>query len=72
MAEPLKTTPCKGCGKPVVFVRDAAGKTQILDPRAPCWIVDANGIAQRVQNAMVTHFATCSKANDFSKKGGSQ
>lgn len=29
--------PCKGCGKPVIFVRDDQGKTQILDARAPVY-----------------------------------
>jgi hypothetical protein len=59
-------------------VTDTAGKTQILDAVAPVWKIKIafepmmGGqiyIAERApQETFVTHFATCSKANQFSKK----
>lgn len=65
---------CKGCDKEIVFARDAEGKMHILDPKPDCWAV-TNGVAVRVRGAMVSHFATCPKAKEFShgahKAGGS-
>lgn len=64
--------PCKSaeCGKPVVFARDPDGKPIVLDPRPPVYLVvtDARGThCKRMHDAMVSHFATCKRANDFSK-----
>lgn len=69
------TTPCRGCGKQVVFITDNNGKRQVLDPVSPVfhrikdpdsgthfWIQETGG------QAMVSHFRTCSRANDFSGK----
>lgn len=62
---------CKGCGKEVIFAVDENGKTQVLDKSAPVYV--ENGVGhmrgpgvQRENRGYVTHFATCSKANDFS------
>lgn len=33
----MKTVPCKGCGKPVIFVKDEKGTTQVLDASAPVY-----------------------------------
>lgn len=63
---------CKGCGKKVIFVKDEDGKTQILDPQPPVYgYADLpNGPwCYRLKFAAVSHFSTCPKANDFSKKG---
>ena len=30
----LPTAPCRGCGKPILWAKDAAGKAIPLDPRA--------------------------------------
>ena len=62
---------CRGCGKSVVFAKDAEGKWQILDVVAPCFRqtgTDAKGafIVERDPTAMVSHFATCPRANEFS------
>jgi len=64
--------PCKGCGKPVLFLKEkGAAKWQILDPVAPTYIVFRLGLAGEIlcdrTTAMVSHFSTCSKANNFSK-----
>jgi hypothetical protein len=62
---------CKGCGKPIRFAKNLAGKYIPLDERAPVYeIVKVLGEerAQLTERAFVTHFATCAKANDFSKK----
>lgn len=65
-----KTSPCRGCGKPIVWADDGHGGKLPLDPRPPVYAVayDAAGNAQATRHvtAMVTHFATCPKANDFS------
>lgn len=70
----LVTTPCKGCGKPIVFVAavDANGNhVQVpLDPAAPVYLQQSDGeggtVWTRERSAMVSHFATCSQANQFS------
>lgn len=73
---------CKGCQKEVVFLKDENGKTQILDAKAPVYAVkevtipvEQSGLVLhkkekrcvRVKDAFVTHFATCSHADQFSK-----
>lgn len=69
MSESTERRNCKGCGKPLIFARDAEGKIHPLDPRPPTYRLerDMTGaeIAVRV-DALVSHFATCPKANDFS------
>lgn len=69
------TTPCRGCGKPVIFVRTAEGKTVPLDPVAPIFVRERDGdggalwAQDRGDSVFVSHFATCSRANDFSGRG---
>lgn len=63
---------CKGCHKEIVWGRDEKGTAIPLDPRAPVYKlgpVGANGEAEitRDHGAMVSHFATCSHANEFGK-----
>jgi len=78
----MKTSQCKGCGEPIVWaVLDSTGKPIPLDPRPPVYrvYVDAQGCTRCYRdtpnvdpdceveaNAMVSHFATCPNANDFS------
>lgn len=70
------TSPCKGCGKPVVFVTTAEGKTVPLDPVAPIFVREPDGEGGAVWaqdksgDILVTHFATCSHANQFSRRNG--
>ena len=72
----MNTVPCKGCGKPILWTAGPHGSIP-LDPRAPVYAVQADGkeIPPRVVRAnetgalvyyYVSHFATCSAANDFS------
>ena len=71
----MKTTPCKGCGKPIIWGETLDGKRIPLDPRPPVYSCaedvspGANGrvIAGRMVGVAVTHFATCPRASDFSK-----
>lgn len=83
----MKTTPCKGCGKPIVFARitkqDGTEGTVPLDPRPPVYDIDIDAEGnyfcvrtlrrfaepgqEPVQGSMVSHFATCPKANGFSR-----
>jgi hypothetical protein len=60
---------CRGCGKPIIW--GVMGEKKIpLDPRPPVYTVvglkDGQAIVQRLENALVSHFATCPNANDFS------
>lgn len=73
---------CKGCGKEMVWGITGTGKKIPLDPGPAIYrVVELNGVAknegeafvERIPGAMVSHFATCPKAADFSgskKKGG--
>lgn len=67
-----KTTPCKGCGKPVVFAMDTEGKIQCLDPAPPVYghistATNGDPLVRRILGGAVSHFATCPSANLFSK-----
>ncbi len=61
----MNTVKCKGCGRDMTWGITTEGARIPLDPRAPVYRLD-NGIAVRAHGCMVTHFATCSKAGDFS------
>jgi hypothetical protein len=73
--------PCKGCGRPVIFVTafraDGMASKVPLDPIAPVYSQQPDGeggfiwvLIDKKQTPMfVSHFATCSKANDFSGRG---
>jgi len=68
----VKTTPCKGCGKPIVWAKDEKGTSHPLDARAPVYHfnggdLDAEFTVYRLTGSWVSHFATCPKANEFSK-----
>lgn len=71
----MKTTPCKGCGKPIVFADTMDKKTIPIDPRPPVYravTMSDDGTPLIVERAMlhyVSHFATCPKASEFSGKG---
>ena len=62
---------CKGCGARIVWGLMPDGKKIPLDPKPPIYIVDEDrGTCRRLsQDFMVSHFATCPNANDFSGKG---
>jgi hypothetical protein len=66
-----KTVLCKGSGKPIVWAKDAQANSIPLDPRAPVYGVKQDpqlgNICARTELAMVSHFATCSHANQFGK-----
>jgi hypothetical protein len=67
----LKTSPCRGCGKPMVWGETPDGKKIPLDPKPPVYHRDGQKpdgtlIVLRLPDAYVSHFATCAKANDFS------
>jgi hypothetical protein len=61
---------CKGCGAALWFVLTNEGKIIPLDIKSPVYEVEEDMTgekrATRRGTAYVTHFATCSKANDFS------
>lgn len=69
---------CKGCGKQIVWGSYLDGENREkrvpLDPAPPVYRVvrhDAGGDAliRRDPDAMVSHFATCPKADQFSGRG---
>lgn len=71
---------CRGCGREIVWGTTEDGKKIPLDPRAPVYTLgpkkigdnpafgesDGDQLVKRTSLAMVSHFATCPKANDFS------
>jgi len=62
---------CRGCGKPIVWIETEEGTRIPLDPRAQVYVLykkadDPRQLGKRTTQAMVTHFATCPKAGDFS------
>jgi hypothetical protein len=63
--------PCKGCGRPLVFIKDSkTGEIVPLDTQAPVWTIETDMLGEEVAvrvDAFVSHFSTCSVANDFSK-----
>ena len=84
MTTKLKTSPCKGCGAPIVWaVMD--GKRIPLDPRPAVYTVtgdigDSKGETRCVRAvetddgvsiaaSMVSHFITCPNREQFTKKG---
>jgi len=67
----VKRSVCRGCGLSIVWATDPDGKKIPLDPRPPVYNVDGLGpgdpVCERNRAAMVSHFATCSAANEFSR-----
>lgn len=64
---------CKGCGAEIIWAKNENGKMIPLDAKAPVYaliigqnIRDARCEKSHSPRAYVTHFATCSKANEFS------
>ncbi len=66
---------CKGCGKPIVWGETPDGKKVPLDPKPLVYMLLAGRAfgtnLQRIERlqqdeAMVSHFATCPNANDYS------
>lgn len=64
---------CKGCGKKILWGQTEDGKNIPLDPIPPVYCIVAtrpNGnlfVEKTDQEYMVSHFATCPKADEFSK-----
>lgn len=64
-----------GCGRPIVWAELESGGRVPLDPRAPVYSYTMHEdriVASRNKGAMVSHFATCPKASNFTrpKTGG--
>ena len=70
----MKTEACSGCGKPIVWAEitkeDGTRGRVPLDPRPACYLTTPDAgdrtIGVRDRTAMVSHFATCPNASDFS------
>lgn len=70
----LKQATCRGCGRPIIWGVTGDGKKIPLDPKPAVYGVvedEGNALATRMEGAMVTHFATCPKASDFSGRNQS-
>lgn len=63
---------CRGCGREIVWGLTAEGKRIPLDPRPPVYRTGAllpggDGVhCERDREALVSHFATCPTAQQFS------
>jgi hypothetical protein len=69
-----QSRPCKLCGRPIIFARnDVTGGIIPLDIKAQTYVTDGRGKCKpaksRTAYVFVSHFATCSHANEFSHKG---
>lgn len=69
--EPAASSQCRDCGKLILWGETLDGKRIPLDMRPPIFriIRTQNGLVtlvERMENAGVSHFATCPRANDFS------
>jgi hypothetical protein len=64
-----QATPCRGCGKPVLFASTTEGRSIPLDLVAPVYamIDSSNGRirARRSTAHLVSHFATCPMVGRF-------
>lgn len=81
MSDLIPRSHCRGCGKEIVWGLDEEDKPIPLDPRPPIYEVRMAGGKARCERMretmnqnlerggvpMVSHFATCSHANDFSR-----
>lgn len=56
---------CKGCGKRIWWINTGTARIP-LDPVPPTYTHDGDGGWYRATEVWVSHFATCSKASDFS------
>jgi hypothetical protein len=64
----VEESTCKGCGKKIVWGMTQDRKKIPLDPVAPVYMIKATtDDCVRTLDAMVSHFATCSHASEFSK-----
>lgn len=59
---------CKGCGRKIFWGETGEGKKIPLDASAPVYEFNgkSNKITRTSSMVFVSHFSTCSKANDFS------
>lgn len=70
-----RTFPCgegsnRGCGKPIVWGMSTDGKRIPMAPSAPVYhILNESEVIERFNEAMVSHFAACPQANNFSGGG---
>jgi len=62
--------PCRGCGKPITFMLDEKGTLQVLDSMAPIYKIELDLTGEEravlIENAYISHFRTCPKADEFS------
>jgi hypothetical protein len=74
---------CKGCGKKILWAKLGSGGSVPLDPVPPVYRLtlddNSNFVAFRAEHDVnvgdaffVSHFATCPRANDFTKKALSE
>jgi len=68
----MKTVPCKGCGRSILWATDEKGTRHPLDARAPCYSFNGGDLdgefkVHRSEGTWCSHFATCSKAGQFSR-----
>lgn len=67
----MNETPCKGCGRTIVWGITKEGIKIPLDPKPPVYEFEDvepgdHHLVARNKLAMVSHFATCPKASQFS------
>lgn len=71
----MTTTPCKGCGKPIIWAKTPSGATIPLDARATVYRLETeNGVTKALPdgNHFVSHFVTCPERASFSGRNKSR
>jgi hypothetical protein len=66
----MTRVPCGGqtCKAEIIWGKTPEGKSIPLDPKPPTYVLGEDGVAVR-SAAMVSHFATCPDARQFSGSG---
>jgi len=62
----MKTTPCRGCGAPLLWLKTAGGKDMPCDSRRISIITDDG----KVVTGYEPHWGNCPERERFKKKGG--
>ena len=59
---------CRGCGKEIVWAQDMNTGAKIPLEKIDAYVLTQDGTCCKSPSTYISHFKTCPKANDFSKK----
>ena len=64
----MKTTTCKACGKPIVWIRTTKGKSMPCDAEPVAYKEIKGGKEKMTGVGYIPHWSTCPQANSFRKR----